>query len=158
MFELFSNDFNLLLIGRDLMKIKLPKYMEKDLEKNDLNILKEIEKELISSKLTNDICIFSDKVYLNGKKISVPLIFFNNTDKIIGDIEIKVAFSIYGKVIFNGAIAFKKDMYDKLLPQEGVLDYWILELAGEQGEMEIIELKKDEFNLQIIECHEICYE
>lgn len=76
MFELFSNDFNLLLIGRDLMKIKLPKYMEKDLEKNDLNILKEIEKELISSKLTNDICIFSDKVYLNGKKISVPLIFF----------------------------------------------------------------------------------
>ena len=108
--------------------------------------------------MKKDICILSEEVFLNGKKISVPLVFFNNTDAIVQNLEIQVRFSIFNQLIFEGPIAFKKDFYDELRPGEGILDYWILEFDGDLEGKEITKLNQDEFNFEVFSCHEIAYQ
>lgn len=138
--------------------MKAPKYMEaKDI---DTKALKNIQKSLIELQPTmkKDICILSEEVFLNGKKISVPLVFFNNTDAVVQNLEIQVRFSIFNQLIFEGPIAFKKDFYDELRPGEGILDYWILEFDGDLEEKEITKLNQDEFNFEVFSCHEITYQ
>lgn len=142
------------------MKINWSKYIA---ENNEFNQWTQDEQHLadISDYLDERVANFKDEIvvisldmFINKKDLIIELIVFNNSDRIVNDLEFEVELNVLGQDHFIGKLTMNKGFYDSLLPDEARID-----LVNFKNDI----FKKgkytsNDYSLKVKNCVELVYE
>ena len=142
------------------MKINWSKYIA---ENNEFNHWAQDEQHLASisdyldervDNFKDEIVVISLDMFINKKDLIIELIVFNNSDRIVNDLELEVELNVLGQDHFIGKLTMNKGCYDPLLPSEARID-----LVNFKNDI----FKKgkytsNDYSLKVKKCVELVYE
>ncbi|TFJ75627.1 hypothetical protein [Carnobacterium maltaromaticum] len=142
------------------MKINWSKYIA---ENNEFNHWAQDEQHLASisdyldervDNFKDEIVVISLDMFINKKDLIIELIVFNNSDRIVNDLELEVELNVLGQDHFIGKLTMNKDCFDPLPPNEARID-----LVNFKNDI----FKKgkytsNDYSLKVKKCIELVYE
>lgn len=142
------------------MKINWSKYIA---ENNEFNHWTQDEQHLadISDYLDERVDNFKDEIviisldmFINKKDLIIELIVFNNSDRIMNDLELEVELNVLGQDHFIGKLTMNKGFYNPLPLNEARID-----LVNFKNDI----FKKgkytsNDYSLKVKKCVELVYE